>query len=395
MLPGAGSEAGVGWVWSRLLAGLGDATVLTRPFPGRAATIEGAIARLPATERPRMAYVDVPRWMSFVGRAHSSVWGRLEYLTWQVLALRAARRLHRERPFDLAWHLVYANVWIGSLASRVGPPFVYGPVGGGVAPPRGLTWSLGAWGVGYEALRAAARTAGRWVNPLARISWGRAALVLTQNPETRTWLPASVRERAVVMPNAVAEAPPVPVADRARTHVALFAGRLMPLKGVHIAVRAIAHLPAWRLVVCGDGPDRDRIRRVARSLGVADRVELRGQVPHDEVLRLMRDEAEVLLFPSLHEEGCWTALEAASCGLPVVCLDRGAPPLVATIAVAPASLDLTARRLARAVLEVDTAAVAPNVTSFGIAARRAQLARLLAERGIVAGTYASDRATAR
>jgi glycosyltransferase involved in cell wall biosynthesis len=43
----------------------------------------------------------------------------------------------------------------------------------------------------------------------------------------------------------------------------------------------------------------------------------------------MREEADVLLFPSLHDEASWVVVEALSQGLPVLCLDHGGPPVVA------------------------------------------------------------------
>ena len=103
----------------------------------------------------------------------------------------------------------------------------------------------------------------------------------------------------------------------------------MPLKGGHLAVRAIAGLPDWRLVVCGDGPDEAKLRAEAAALGIADRVEFRGWRQRDEVLRAMADEADVLLFPSLHDEAGLAVAEAAAIGLPIVCLDRGGPPVIA------------------------------------------------------------------
>ena len=71
----------------------------------------------------------------------------------------------------------------------VGPPFIYGPVGGALGPPRSLIQDLGWVGGCREVARAAARGLGRALNPLARIAWRRALLILVQNSETRDWLP--------------------------------------------------------------------------------------------------------------------------------------------------------------------------------------------------------------
>ncbi|MDP9264729.1 MAG: glycosyltransferase family 4 protein [Chloroflexota bacterium] len=381
ILPGEGSESGSGWVWSRMLAGIGDTWVVTRPFPGWKELQVPALAKLPECERATLVYVDIPAWARRIGRPGSELFARVEYLIWQVVALREARRLNATSRFDIAWHLVYANAWIGSLASLVGPPFVYGPVGGGVHPPWRLVASLGLRGAGYEVLRAVARWAGRHLNPVAAVSWRRSRLILVQNRETRHWLPAAERHKAHVFPNAVLEenvgAPPAPRHGRKLT--ALFAGRLLPLKGVSLAIDAMALLPDWRLLVCGEGPDERRLRERAsqRSPG---RVSFLGWIPRPEVLRLMREEADVLLFPSLHEEGCWTAAEAVAAGLPVVCLDVGGPAFLASVAVRPGTPAETVRRLAAAVRVADTA---PLITAeMQLGPRRSRLRELLVGAGL-------------
>src|SRR4029077_7408525 len=129
--------------------------------------------------------------------------------------------------------------------------------GGGVGPPWRLVRGLGAKGMLAEVLRAVARKLARYANPLARISWQRASLVLVQNPETRDWLPKEARSKVTIFPNAIFEDDIVPAGSRNGTHpTALFAGRLLPWKGAALAVRTIALCPGWRLIVCGVGPDR-------------------------------------------------------------------------------------------------------------------------------------------
>ena len=381
-VPGGGSEMGAGWVWSRMLAGIGDTWVITRPFPGRRRSLEGRLAQLPERERLRFVYVDVPAWMSFVGgRVQSDTFGRIEYVVWQLLALRRARSLHASIRFDLAWHLVYANAWIGSLAALVGPRFVYGPVGGGVNAPWRLVAGLGVRGVVYEVLRAAARWAGRHLNPIAALSWRRATLILVQNRETKEWLPPAQRQKAHVFPNAVLEESPVArptISPHATT--AMYAGRLIPLKGLALAIEAISLLPPeWTLRIYGEGSDEARLRALCRERGVADRVVFLGSRPREEVMRAMREDASVFLFPSLHDEGSWSVVEAAASGLPVVCLDVGGQRLVASETVRPGSPAETAHQFARAVLAAK--APPPIAGRMTLGPRLSDLVTLLAETG--------------
>ena len=109
-------------------------------------------------------------------------------------------------------------------------------------------------------------------------------------------------------------------------------GRLMRYKSADTAVRALAgvrrELPAARLVLAGDGPDRARLERLARDLGIADAVLFRGFVSHaDKVDLLWR--AHVLINASPKEGWGLTVVEANACGVPVVASRR--PGLVDSV----------------------------------------------------------------
>jgi glycosyltransferase involved in cell wall biosynthesis len=321
-------------MWCRVLARLGPTTVITRA--DNRAAIEAHLPGTPECERLRFVYYQLPiattRWKP------DDRGKRAYYLLWQAGALPIARQLAREQHYDLFWHVTWSTVWLGTVLATVGQPFVYGPIGGGIGTPLRLAGELGPRGVVYEAGRELVRGMGRYVNPLARASWRRAALILVSNDDTRRWLPRRHHEKvrlatqAMVDEHAVGEVDgeltgaPASAVDDLRT--ALLVGRLLPLKGGSLALRAVARCPNWRLVICGRGPDEARLRLLSRRLGLEDRVEFRGWLPRSEVLRTMR-QADALLFPSLHDESPATVLEANACGLPVVCLQRGGVPLLA------------------------------------------------------------------
>ena len=102
-------------------------------------------------------------------------------------------------------------------------------------------------------------------------------------------------------------------------------GRLVERKGTADVVRALAHLPDVELVVAGGPPPADlgrdpearRLLSLARQLGVADRVSLRGRVGRGEVPALLRS-ADVVACVPWYEPFGLVALEAMACGVPVV-----------------------------------------------------------------------------
>jgi len=231
--------------------------------------------------------------------------------------------------FDLVWHLTFANAWLGSLAPLVGGPFVYGPVGGGVAMPWRLLKGAGVRATSSELSRAAARLIGRYVNPASRLAWRRADVILVQNHETTQWLPRRHRSKAVLFCNAVIDDIEAAASRPRDGRRALFAGRLIYWKGAELALYALARTPDWELVIHGDGPENRKLRRVAAELGIEDRVSFEGEVDRRILLERMRTEFDVFLFPSLHDDCGWVVAEALSAGLPVICVDRGGPPLLA------------------------------------------------------------------
>ena len=116
------------------------------------------------------------------------------------------------------------------------------------------------------------------------------------------------------LPAAWGENPPDDVPHDAR--IVLSTARLVAQKGVDQAVRALAELPADAvLVVLGEGPERASLERLARELGVAERVFLPGRVP-DVAAWLRR--AAVYVQPSRWEGFGLSVLEAMQAALPVV-----------------------------------------------------------------------------
>ncbi|HEX9697526.1 MAG TPA: D-inositol-3-phosphate glycosyltransferase [Actinomycetota bacterium] len=117
--------------------------------------------------------------------------------------------------------------------------------------------------------------------------------------------------------------------------IALFVGRLQPLKRPDLAVRAIADLARRRpdlarevtLVVVGGpsgrgGTSPASLRELAASLGIAGAVEVRDPVQHSMLPDYYRA-ADVVIMPSTTESFGLVALEAQACGTPVVASDAG------------------------------------------------------------------------
>ncbi len=123
---------------------------------------------------------------------------------------------------------------------------------------------------------------------------------------------------------------PPPLAGKLRAgpfgDYVLSVGRLELNKRVDLIVRAMAHAgPSVRLVVAGEGPQRDQLEMLAHSVGVADRVTWTGAVDDERLVDLYAG-ALAVVFPPYDEDYGYITLEAFLSRKPVVTTtDAGGP----------------------------------------------------------------------
>ena len=357
--PGKGSEPGVGWNLARELASHHEVWVLTRANNQHA--IEHELARKPV-QGLHFVYYDLPRWSRFWKRGSRGV--QLYYYLWQLSAIGVLRRLHAELGFDIVHHVTFVKYWAPSAAAFVGAPFVWGPVGGGENTPVRLLGSMSLRSRCDEELRTRARRLGER-DPFVRFAAKTASVAFATTPETAYRLKALGVQDVRILPQVALGCDDLTllgemgVVERTdgvveRTDIAfLCLGRLLGLKGTHLAIRAFAHanIDGAVLRIVGDGPERARLEKLASGLGLANRVVFRGTLPRAEALIEIK-KADVLVHPTFHDSGGWVTLEAMAASKPVICLDSGGPALQVTsstgIKVAPGDPSQCVTELAQA-----------------------------------------------
>ena len=136
---------------------------------------------------------------------------------------------------------------------------------------------------------------------------------------------------------------------------ALAVGRLSAEKGFEVLIEAIALLKQMgtphRLVLVGEGPLRSALASAATTLGVADLVELTGELPPTEV-RARLERADLFCLPSFSEGLPISIMEAMAVGVPVVTtwiagIPELAEPGVTALTVPPARPDVLAEAMRR------------------------------------------------
>jgi glycosyltransferase involved in cell wall biosynthesis len=229
--------------------------------------------------------------------------------------------------FDVVLRVLPFNrVFPSPFASflRNGPiPFVIGPILGGLP-----------WTKGFRQLDEQRREPGYWVwslrsaarfVPFARSTYENASAIIAGSSHTYAEL-ANYREKLFFMPTEIGVNPSLFEGLGARrppckTLELVFVGRLIPLKGCDIALRGAAELlrsGVARFTVVGDGPQRESLQQLVRTLGIESAVSFVGWLPHRETLEALHS-ADVMVFPSLREIGGGVVFEALAVGaVPVV-----------------------------------------------------------------------------
>jgi glycosyltransferase involved in cell wall biosynthesis len=274
--------------------------VLHRPVPPRSTRLRDAPGALRAlASQPRHVALDGldVRYVPFLAPPRSRTYG--SWGAWAAPTLSAAlRRLRAEFPYDLVHAHNAVPAADAVLRSHVSAPLVVSVHGGDVyfTAPR--------YAAGARAVRRAL---------------GAARLVLANSAgiEAEARRLGARHTRVVRLGTDVPEHPP----HRTPAPTLVTVAHLVARKRHADVLRALWLLrerhPQLRYLIVGDGPEREPLARLAAELGVADRVELAGQLPREEALARARA-AHVFVMPSVDEAFGVAYVEAMAAGLPAV-----------------------------------------------------------------------------
>ena len=284
-----------------------------------------------SVNRVTFVYCDLRGWTEWLW--NNQISNHLYYYLWQILAYHRARRLHGFIHFDLAHHITFANDWMPSFIGAFLPvPFIWGPIGGGHKTPKALLREFTLAQRLGDKFRLVAQWVGRNVLVSRRLCQKRAKAILVCNYETRDKIPPHLIHKAHMFPvNSLSkeniQESRIPISKNDTFHI-LSVGRLRPLKGFGLAIKAYAEFskkyPQSIFEIIGDGIEESRLKSLTRQLKVDKRVIFRPWLPRNEVLRRM-ELCDVFLFLSFREGGGAVIVEAMAKGKPVIGLATGGP----------------------------------------------------------------------
>jgi glycosyltransferase involved in cell wall biosynthesis len=250
------------------------------------------------------------------------------HIAFEWRAWRQLRRRIFAGEFDVVLRVVPITAVLPSPFAfflRKGPiPFVIGPINGGLPWPSGFGQleKQKEWVSGLRSLY-------RYL-PFARSTYRHATAIIAASSQTYAeFLP--YRDKLFFVPeNGVGRSTcseDCRRPDRGGKLELIFVGGLVPRKACDLALRAAA--PVLRndlahFAVVGDGPERNRLENLARSLGIEKAVTFYGWLSHSEVLSRMRS-ADVFVFPSVRDFGGGVVFEALAAGAVPIVVDFGGP----------------------------------------------------------------------
>lgn len=102
-------------------------------------------------------------------------------------------------------------------------------------------------------------------------------------------------------------------------------GRLIPLKGIDKLIEITKELNDTKLLIIGDGPEKENLRQLVKSINIEDRVIFKGEIPRNK-MPLYLKASDIFILNSEAEGSPQVILEAMSVGVPIIATKVGGIP---------------------------------------------------------------------
>lgn len=353
--PYKGSEDGMGWNFVMQIARFNNVIAVTRE--NNRPHIEKYMQENPYDlySNIEFLYFDTPYWTRFWKRGGKGA--MLYYLIWQRMVVSFIRK--KGLVFDIVHNLNFHNDWTPSYLWKLDKPFVWGPIGHHPLIPSAylspypkkyffkdrFTWIVKKMFWNFSgALRTALR---------------KADFIWAMNPSVQDVVSIEGTNQCI-SPSVATEDFGWNESLQTATFSLMSVGRLVPLKGFDLTIRAFASfiktLPELErcnvdLKIVGSGPEEEFLKNITEEEGISEYVTFIRWIDRSDVMEMFRN-ASVFIFPS-HEGAGMVVPEALSFGVPVITLDNEGPGGFITpkcgIAVKRGGYEETVKQLANSI----------------------------------------------
>lgn len=326
--PYKGSESTTGWNFPIHIAQACefDITVVTRCNNQK--NIDKFFSDNPELKPKNLTYqyFDLPYKYRFWKRGSRGA--TLYYYLWQYFVVGQFFRLGE---FDAVHSLNFHTDALPSFLWRTNKPFFWGPISHHEPIPNKFLKIYPKKEAFKEHLKALVKKALWSFDPFLKQCARRSTTIFLGHSKVPSKLGLNGDSKCIQMNQVAVSSRHQVVAKKRcksdRSFKFITIGRSVPLKGFDLVVEAFNQLIQqdisgmnYKLIVIGDGPYLNTLKHLA---GSSPHVEFTKWVTHDKVFDYL-SESDVFVFPS-HEGAGMVVAEAASFGLPIICLDNYGP----------------------------------------------------------------------
>lgn len=329
--PYRGGESAVGWKIATGLAKHHDVTVICGDLAKEGPTGQDVSRFTDEEGLPpglKICHIQAEGWTQRIHDLHAmpGLWFLFyeAYRRWQLQALKLARELHEEKPFDLIHHVNVIGFREPGYLWQMGIPFFWGPVSGAPMIPISFLKDFSMkekfrWGSRNVLNKLQMRLARRAVKA-ARVA---TKVWVVSNEDKQVFDRWGVEAEPMLETGSTIPEYIQPRGREKDTPLRLcWSGLFQGIKALPVLLRAMAscHDRNITLEVLGDGVEAERWKNLSIDLGISERVRWLGMLTRDQALEAM-NRSHALVHSSVKEGTPHVVLEALSMGMPVICHD--------------------------------------------------------------------------
>ena len=358
--PYKGSESLTGWKYVLELARFNQIIAITRR--NNQCDIDRYINEFQMdVSNLNFHYYDMPTWAMFWKRGSRG--SKLYYYIWQFGVSSWIKKMFPLNCYDIVHGLNFHTDSAPSFLWRLNKPFVWGPINHNEYMPYSYMKHYGTPAYLIQMMQWMLKLTIWKYDPFLRKCTSSADTILVGHMDVVARL--RIYKNYHVMNQIASDsdrAQKVNVRPPISTFVTV--GRFIPIKNYEVLIKAVSlvvvklktAVPAmkFKLVMVGDGPYLNKIKKLSSMYQLSNIVEFRGQVPHKKVLEILST-ATAQIFPSFEGAGMVIA-ESLSVGTPVIAMKKYSPPLIEHnkngILVDCANYDTTIENIANTIVTI-------------------------------------------
>ncbi|HSU27404.1 MAG TPA: glycosyltransferase family 4 protein [Chitinophagaceae bacterium] len=362
--PIRGSEPGNGWTWAVNIANLGYEVWCITNIEDKEIT-EAHHQKL-GLKNLHFIFIPVPFGLDKYLLDTSSKKIYFHYLLWRRRGAAIALKLHKENKFDIAHHVTFGSLQLGTCLWKLrNINLVFGPIGGGQkALPAFKEYFGKAWKI--EKIRNVFSRLTFYFSKGTKETLKRARHILVTNKDTELLIKQknskAIAKVHFMLDNAVPESmenlPHVEKNYQGCLKL-LWVGRMLPRKGLNLVLHALSKIPdsvPYQLTIVGGGEQFQYLHEWIRKYKLdPQKIKIVGQIPFSDVIKHYQ-ESEVFIFCSLRDSCPAQISEAMAFGLPPIVLDLHGSALAVPdncgIKVKVTTPEETAAEIAKAVISL-------------------------------------------